>query len=92
MDLDATTPSRAAAPGPPPASPLTCRPRSQHGAARASVRAKDPASMAPEARLAELGALLARGFRRIGLDELGKMERPCDRTVDAPENPETEDA
>lgn len=48
------------------------------------VRRADPASMAPRARLAELGALLARGFRRAllsranGLAAGAGAERPCD--------------
>jgi hypothetical protein len=36
----------------------------EHGATQALLRAQDPARMAPEARLVELGALLAEGFRR----------------------------
>ena len=56
------------------------------------VRRRDPAAMTPTARLAELGALLATGLRRMrlsretGLAEDGERERPCD-SVDTPEEP-----
>ena len=54
-------------------------------------RSRDPAAMAPEDRLAELGGILAAGYRRIrpsrekALAESGGAERPCD-LVDSPEN------
>lgn len=54
---------------------------------------RDPATMGPDARLAELGLLLARGFRRMrqnSLDAGAPTERPCDRAVDALENHEQE--
>ena len=53
---------------------------------------QDPAGMAPTGRLAELGALLTRAFRRLkgrqkALAEGAETERPCD-PVDSPENQE----
>ena len=48
-----------------------------------TVRRANPAHMTPEARLAELGALLARGFRRLqqirgtGLDQSSDSEPVC---------------
>jgi hypothetical protein len=52
-----------------------------------SVRRANPCHMSPEQRLAELGALLARGFRRLqqirqtGLDESAGAERSSDRSA-----------
>jgi hypothetical protein len=53
-----------------------------------TVRRCDPGAMSPEARLAELGALLARAYRRLraqnqqmGLADIPETERPCDRAV-----------
>ena len=51
----------------------------------------DPGDMTPDARLSELGELLARGYRRSRLRQNkladpAKRERPCD-SVDTPENP-----
>ena len=55
------------------------------------IRQKDPAAMAPEERMAELGALLATGVQRHRLrqKELADDtdgERPC-TSVDTPESP-----
>ena len=54
----------------------------------------DPASMSPEERLAELGEILARGFRRQHenrsncLADRGQSERACELgVVNSPENP-----
>ncbi len=50
-----------------------------------SVRRCDPGQLTPEARLAELGAILARGYRRMvqnqqnGVAESAETERPCGR-------------
>jgi hypothetical protein len=52
-----------------------------------TVRNCDPNQLTPEARLAELGALLARGYRRMvqnrqnEVAESAETERPCDRAV-----------
>lgn len=57
-----------------------------------SVRLRDPASMTPAERLAELGALLATAVRRMranpgnGLAGGADPERPCDPLVDTPES------
>jgi hypothetical protein len=58
------------------------------------LRKCDPAGMSPEARLAEIGALLVRGWRRSvqngqkGIDGGGQVERACaSAAVDAAENP-----
>ena len=59
-----------------------------------SARRCHPAHMHEAARRAELGALLARGFRRWhricqkGLAETADSERPCDPRVNARENTE----
>ena len=75
--------ARATRPG--PATPAT-------GASvgRLSPRWRDPADLTPAERLADLGALLATGYRRArlrerGLAESGGRERPCD-PVDTEEN------
>ncbi len=53
------------------------------------IRRVDPAAMAPEERLVELGAILATGYRRLRLcreQDLagsGRPEAPCDQAVDA---------
>jgi hypothetical protein len=64
----------------------------QHGATQAATqrpgrRLRDPGDMAPDARLAELGAILAFGFRRLQLRgktlaEGGEPEAPSDQAVD----------
>ncbi len=47
------------------------------------VRRYDPSAMTPAARIAELGAILAAGYRRLrlnrlnGLDESAELEAPC---------------
>lgn len=52
-----------------------------------SVRRCNPAHMSDKARLAELGALLARGYRRMvqnqqnRVAESAETERPCGRAV-----------
>ena len=65
------------------------------GGAHAPVdRDADPALMSAAQRMAGIGQLLARGYRRSRispgnqLDERTPVERPCDPTVD---NPETKD-
>ena len=45
----------------------------------ARTRAADPALMTPEARIAELGEVLARGFARLRLDAARQEEAQCDR-------------
>ena len=65
-------------------------------ATQGPVCAQDPARMTPEARLRELGAILAAGFRRQHennrsncLGDRGHPERACETgTVNSPENPE----
>ncbi len=50
-----------------------------------TVRRCNPDHMSDEARLAELGAILARGYRRMvqnqqnGVAESAETERPCGR-------------
>ena len=78
-------------------------PRGEHRATRADTapvwphsdaprhRAPDPAEMPPKARLAELGALLALGYRRHRLHQkeladAALSERSCD-SVDSNETP-----
>jgi hypothetical protein len=52
-----------------------------------SGRRCDPSLLTPEARLAELGALLARGYRRMvqnrqnEVADSAETERPCGRAV-----------
>jgi hypothetical protein len=53
-----------------------------------SVKRCNPAHMSEAERLAELGALLARAYRRLvaqnqqmGLADIPETERPCDRAV-----------
>ena len=51
------------------------------------LRRCDPGQMSPEARLAEIGSILVRGYRRLELvrqnelDEGGPVERACESTV-----------
>ena len=51
------------------------------------LRRCDPGSMSPEARMAEIGSILVRGYRRLELvrqnelDVVGQDERACGRTV-----------
>ncbi len=61
----------------------------------AVIRQKDPTVMAPEERMAELGALLATGVqrRRLRQKELadgGDSERPC-HSVNTPESPDDQE-
>ena len=71
----------AAAPRPPHARAQA--PTGPAGPARPR-RLRDPGAMTPEERLAELGSLLALGYRRhrlsreTGLAETAGAERPCD--------------
>lgn len=59
-----------------------------------STSRRNPAHMNEAARVAELGALLARGFRRVrrmeqkGLAETADSERPCDPRVNTRETKE----
>jgi hypothetical protein len=52
-----------------------------------TVRRCNPGHMSAAARLSELGALLARGYRRMrqisqnGVDDMAATERPCDRAA-----------
>ncbi len=50
-------------------------------------RWRDPAALTPGERMAELGAILATGYRRLRLSlaESGQAEAPCDRSVNAKE-------
>ena len=65
----------------------------QHGATDGVVCAQDPARMSPEARMAELGRILALGFRRvlqnrsIPLDDRPQSERACEPVVNSREKP-----
>ena len=60
-------------------------------AAALLVAHRDPASMTPDARLAELGELLAAGYRRMqlnrgqGLAGSPESEAPCDQAVNGDE-------
>ena len=49
------------------------------------TRGRDPSCMTPEQRLAELGEILATGYRRLQLSlaESRQPEAPCDQEVDA---------
>ncbi len=87
-------PSRRVASEPRPGRGAASPAAAQHGATDAVVRPQDPARMAPEARLAELGKILAAGFRRQRenrskcLDDRGQPEGACETgVVNSPENP-----
>ena len=55
------------------------------------IRQRDPSSMAPAERLAELGEILATGYRRLrlsrerGLAAGAEPEAPCDQAVNGNE-------
>ena len=77
-----------------PTAPMAAPAR--HGArvGGTAVRRYDPAAMAPTARIAELGAILAAGYRRLRLNRQNclaasrESEPSCDQTVDSAENDE----
>ena len=86
-------PSRRVASEPRPGRGAASPAAAQHGAAQGVVCAQDPARMTPEARLAELGAILAAGFRRQHetrsncLADRGQPEGACETgAVNSPEN------
>ena len=89
-------PSRRVASEPRPGRGVASLAVAQHGATQGVVRAQDPARMAPDARLRELGAILAAGFRRQlenkgpnCLAERNQPEGACETgAVNSPENPE----
>lgn len=56
--------SRCVAPAPQVAKTAPGGERSEYGATQAFVCPQDPARMSPEERRAELGSMLAEGFRR----------------------------
>ncbi len=68
--------------------------RAEHAATQAPVSREDPARMTPGERRAELGALLAEGFRRLSLNQANAVacgpqpEPRCepDEAVDSLEN------
>ena len=92
--MSAATPGRVAG-LPVPCKSAASRATCQHAATQGPVRAQDPARMSPEARLAELGAILAAGFRRQlenkgpnCLADRGQPEGACETgVVNSPENP-----
>ena len=61
------------------------------------TRQNSPAQMSPAQRMAEVGGLLARGFRRSRLSRSNCLadrtpaERPCEPVVYAPESNGTKD-
>jgi hypothetical protein len=87
-------PSRGAGPGAAHASrtgQAATGAASRPGVGSAARRHGNPADMAPGERLAELGALLATGYRRLqlrrkALAESAEPEAPSDRPVDRSEN------
>ena len=92
--------SRHVAPEPSPRLGAASPAAAEHRATQAVVRAQDPARLTPEARLAELGQILAAGFRRQlentgqkGLDVCPQSERACEtEVVDSLESPTEETA
>ena len=85
--------TRCVAPQPKAGPGTGSRGTSEHAPAQGVVCAQDPARMTPEARLAELGAILARGFRRLRekssnpLADRAQCEPACEPgAVDSPEN------
>ena len=81
-------PSRRVASKPRPGRGAASPAPARHAATQGLVGAQDPAQMAPDARLAVLGAILATGYRRFrvsrekGLAESAEPEAPCDQAVD----------
>ncbi len=51
----------------------------------ALVRSQKPWEMSPDERVAEMGEILAAGYRRKVLADAAPTERPCDQTVNTKE-------
>ncbi len=92
-------PSRRVASEPRPGRGAASLAAAEHGATQGIVCAQDPARMTPEARLAELGQILATGFRRQRenrsncLADRGQSERACELgAVNSPEKPANQEA
>ena len=77
-------PSRRVASEPRPGRGVAFPEGSRHGATRGVTCAQDPSRMTPAARLAELGEILAAGYRRgrKALAESAEPEALCEPAVD----------